>query len=142
MKVADEIKRPRRFYSGRYVLMVTIAIGLMFFAMVPILWLLGVRGFDLVYPAMSGIIFISIGAFYFLKYRDTAVTDERDRRDTYKAFTFSWFTTWIFLIGLFFLKNNNVFNISADLIILVVWFSMPWTCLIFKAILSRSGDMQ
>jgi len=122
--------------------MVTMAIGLLFIAVTPILWLFNVRGFNLIWPAMFGLIYIGIGIYYRLKYRDTPVTDERDRRDTYKAFTFSWFMTSILLIGLFLLRTINALNISADLIIIIVWLSMPWTCLIFRAILSRRSGME
>jgi len=81
-----------------------------------------------------------VGLFIYLKEAKKTFFDERSRNAIIKAGFYS-FITYLFLLGgLAIIQAVGIVNIGYGLIIGLIWFSIPWTFLVFWFILDRKGE--
>lgn len=131
----------RNVYTGKYLFKWLTIIGLIYLLVaLPVTWLLFHNWLFALSWGIMGFIFIGIGVYYRLKDGLEHAFDERSRRITWKAGFYAFFIYVLLLGTLASLQAAGIVNIGYGLIIWLIWFSMPWTFLIFRFIFDRSGE--
>lgn len=89
---------------------------------------------------VTGLLFVSAGLYSYVKEREKPVVDERSIRVQAQAGNISWFLSWLLLGALASLASLGVLHVSFELIVWVVWITMPWVFVILRFIIGRREE--
>ena len=81
------------------------------------------------------------GTYYYLRESRKVVEDERSVRIVMRAGTLAFMVSWGLLGLLAILTTSGALQISFELIVWAIWLVMPWTFILFRFILNRSGEV-
>ncbi|MCZ7382919.1 MAG: hypothetical protein O8C64_15290 [Candidatus Methanoperedens sp.] len=90
----------------------------------------------------SGLALIIIGIYRHIRYGVQAVSDERTRKISALALTYSWFITLIFVGVLGYLNEFSPLEIPLKKVLANIILVMIGTFILFYAYFARKGDLE
>jgi uncharacterized membrane protein len=85
-------------------------------------------------------IFVSIMLLY--RRRDEPVHDERTRRVSQKALSYSWWFTYVLIAGMMLVENFGLAKLSVEGVLGITFFFMVASQYLFRWHLNRKGDAE